>query len=551
MAAVLHAVSDAVTTLDTMDTPEPLQHLDAAALRRWARLARAELAISAAPLDALNVFPVPDADTGTNLLMTFENALFAERFAVQEDAGMTELADAFARASVLAARGNSGVILSQLARGIATAVAEAPADGMGPRELARGLSAAAMYARSAVADPREGTILTVADAAAQAATDRAADGTLSEVVRAAADAARATLTDSADLLPALRDTGVVDAGGAGFVVLLDVLVAVVQQRPLTMERGEQTWLQAVPGVEVTSACDLPLDPDGPGHELMLVLEDSTDEAVDQLRADLTALGDSVVIAGDDQLRSVHVHTDALAAALERCARAGRTEHIEVTRFADQIAGPDAVDRAVQLVVVTQSPGLADLAHALGAAVTGEGMLEGSVSHIVDSVAESLHPDRALLVLATSPGDLAVARSAAEQIGRPDRLTVLSADHEAAAAVALQLWSMQPADADLAALAEECTEVLVSTRTADVVSSGDGFVLTSDGTQHPDATAATRAAMESAWHDGAEIVTIVRGADAPWSEVAKAVDAVRREHPGVSAELVYGGGHDIAISVGVE
>lgn len=533
-----------------MEQPQPLEYLDTAALRRWARLARSELAAVAAPLDALNVFPVPDADTGTNLLLTFENAMFAERFAVADDAGIGELTDAFARASVLAARGNSGVILSQLARGIATGFAQAPDGRVGPSELAQGLRAAATLARTAVADPREGTILTVADAAADAA-GQVADGSLSTVVRAAADAARAALTESADLLPALRDTGVVDAGGAGFVVLLDVLVAVVQEQPLRLERGEQSWLQTVPGVEVTSACDIPLDPGAPGYELMLVLEDSTSAAIDDLRAELALLGDSIVIAGEDELRSVHVHTDDLAAALERCARAGRISNVEVTRFADQVAGADALERTVQLVVVTRSPGLADLAHALGAAVTGEGMLDGSVSHLIDTATESLHGARSLLVLATSPGDRAMARSAAQQIESDGRLAVLSVDQEAAATVALQLWSAQPPDTGLAELAEVCDEAVAATRTADVVRSAGGFVLTADRSHHPDAASATRAAVQHAWHDAAEIVTIVRGADVPWAPVWQAADAVRRDHPRVHTELIYGGGHDIAISVGVE
>lgn len=529
---------------------EPLEFIDPGALRRWARLARAELSSTAAPLDALNVFPVPDADTGTNLLLTFENALFAERFAVADDAGITELTDAFARASVLAARGNSGVILSQLARGIAQAVTEAPGGRMGPGELAHGLRVAASYAREAVADPREGTILTVADAAAAAATDAVAAGTLVEVVRAAAQAAGTTLTESATLLPALRDTGLVDAGGAGFVVLLDVLLAVVEQRPARAEAADAAWWPVVTGVEVTSACDRPLDPGGPAYELMLVLEDSTQQAVADLRGDLSELGDSIVIAGDDELRSVHVHTDALAAALERCARAGRTSGVEVTRFADQVAGSGLAAPATQLVLLTRAPGLADIARALGATVTGDGLLEGSVGHVVDAAAESLDDERDLLVLATSPGDLAVARAAEQLIGRPRRVAVTAADHEATAVVAMHLWASQPLTATLPAVAAECDDVVSAVSVADVVRAGDGYLLTADGSQYADPAAATRAAVEHAWHPAAEIVTIVRGADVPWAPVVQAMSQIAHAHPDVHVDLVFGGG-ETALSVGVE
>ncbi|PWJ25930.1 hypothetical protein ATK17_2068 [Branchiibius hedensis] len=451
----------------SMARAEPLRSLDATALRRWAVIARAGLASAASTIDALNVFPVPDADTGTNLLLTFEQALLAERFAVSPDAGIAELTDAFARAAVLSARGNSGVILSQLARGVAAGAAEHHA-AWGPVEVSAALRLAAEHARSAVAEPQEGTILSVADAAAGAA-QQAADGCLADVVTAALQAARAALEHSPQDLPALQRAGVVDAGGAGFVVLLTALVAVVEGRA-GLAAPSDNWAPAA-NVSVAGACDLPVD-GGPGYEVMLVLEDSTADSIAALQADLVALGDSVVIAGDDSLRSVHVHTDEVAAALERAARAGTVGYPEVTRFADQSA--DTTDRQ-RLVLVTESPDLATFAAALGAEVVRHQRLDPSVSEVVDAL-------RALgggVVVASTAGGLAAARAASDLV--PD-CHVVPAASPVTAALALQAWSDFPPGTTPAEAGAECAELIAGIQVVDV--------RTEDG----DLAAATRDAL---------------------------------------------------------
>src|SRR5215472_16393929 len=193
--------------------------MDGEAVRRWCRLSTDALARARAAIDALNVFPVPDADTGTNMHIT----LMAAADALPAGATSAEVWQAAARGALLGACGNSGIIVSQLLRGLADVCApEARCDGV---IVARALAHAAASARAAVSRPAEGTVLTVADAAARAGTG--ASGTLAAVVTAAAAAAREALAGTREQLDVLAASGVVDAGAAGLCVVLDSLAATV------------------------------------------------------------------------------------------------------------------------------------------------------------------------------------------------------------------------------------------------------------------------------------------------------------------------------------
>ena len=178
-------------------------------------------------LNRLNVYPVPDGDTGTNMHLTLE-AVREELSQLGEQNDMAATCKAIAHGSLMGARGNSGVILCQILRGLATIFSGS--ESVGPKELANGLEEANKVARAAVMRPVEGTILTVAEAAAEAAA-AAVDG-LVGVSEAARDGAVATLLRTPELLPVLAEAGVVDAGGAGLVLLFDSLLHVVDGRPL-------------------------------------------------------------------------------------------------------------------------------------------------------------------------------------------------------------------------------------------------------------------------------------------------------------------------------
>ncbi len=198
--------------------------LDAAALRNWMLVSKNRLGARRAEIDALNVFPVPDGDTGTNMYLTVEAAAVAACEVADPADVPGPMADAIARGALLGARGNSGVILSQLLRGLADILRQA--DEPSGDTVAMALGRAADLAYAAVSRPVEGTVLTVARAAADSASATAASS-VAQVVRAAAEGAREALAKTPSQLPALADAGVVDAGGKGLVVVLDGLVEVL------------------------------------------------------------------------------------------------------------------------------------------------------------------------------------------------------------------------------------------------------------------------------------------------------------------------------------
>ena len=228
--------------------PSPATIVDPTVLRGWAATGRDALEEAREEIDELNVYPVPDGDTGTNLHLTVEAAALTLT-ELPEAASPAETLATLARGALLGARGNSGVILSQVLRGLADAATHDAAE-LGPASWAAALTRGAEAAYAAVADPVEGTMLTVLREAAAAATTRAGDGgDLADVVRAAATEATAALARTPDQLEVLRLAGVVDAGGRGVCVLLDALVAVVtgEARPPAIARAGRTEAHAPVG----------------------------------------------------------------------------------------------------------------------------------------------------------------------------------------------------------------------------------------------------------------------------------------------------------------
>ncbi|HET8614158.1 MAG TPA: DAK2 domain-containing protein [Actinomycetales bacterium] len=316
-----------------------LDHLDAGAARRWVRDALEQLSARREEIDALNVYPVPDSDTGTNLCLTVQSGADAVD-EVGDEEGLEGVTDAFARGALLGARGSSGVILSQLVRGWADVFRERP-DG-GPAAVRAALLRAADQAYAAVARPVEGTMLTVARAAAEGARGR----TLREVVSGAAESARVALGRTTDQLEALHRAGVVDAGGRGLVVVLESLSATVHGRREPSKSAGRGVRQAVSELVTgparrdaaapplaTERCGVP-PLSGPAYEVMYLLS-AADDAVPLLRATLDGLGEALVVVGGGGVWNVHVHADDVAAVLRAGRSAGDVERVRVTSFARQ------------------------------------------------------------------------------------------------------------------------------------------------------------------------------------------------------------------------
>ena len=319
--------------------------LDAHGLLGWARRCVEQLASHREEINALNVFPVPDSDTGTNLLYTMRAAVDraeGEEAWISEgggSAGAREIAVALGHGAVHGARGNSGVILSQVLRAVGEAATFTVVDASTYR---RALRTAVTLVDHALSDPVEGTIVTVLREAASGA-GRSSATTLVEVARAAADAGAEALDRTTAQLPALTRAGVVDAGGRGLLVLLDTMVEVLAGR--APERPDY-FIPEDPFTETPSTCDGTGDGAGetsPGtrYEVMYSLTHSDDARADELRSALRTLGDSVVVVGDggtgDNARwAVHVHTDDIGTAIEVALPLGRITEIRVTDMLDPV-----------------------------------------------------------------------------------------------------------------------------------------------------------------------------------------------------------------------
>jgi uncharacterized protein len=287
--------------------------MDTATLEKAMRLLAVAVEHQREDLNRLNVFPVPDGDTGDNLASLMESV--GERLSTGGD-----VVDAIAVGALRGGRGSSGVIFGQALRGFVT--------DMQPRArgLADALTSAAKAARDAVADPVQGTILTVSADAARRAVDAAAGGgSATDVAEAAAEEGRRSLARTPDLLPELG--GLIDAGGLGYVLFLDALVEALTgaaRPPLPISAVERR------GCGAGSA-------DGGRYEVICLLA-ADEDAVARLREQWLSLGDTVAIAGGDRTWRCHVHTDDVVGALAAARAAGAVSDVEISDLTGQLGG---------------------------------------------------------------------------------------------------------------------------------------------------------------------------------------------------------------------
>lgn len=483
-----------------------LQALDADAVRRWYLRGLVALEAMRAEIDSLNVYPVADADTGTNLYFTLRSAVDATEETSPSE--RSELAMRMARQALLGARGSSGVILSQLLRGVGEVLAaeRRPPRGDG---LTRALERAVELGYAAVSHPVEGTMLTVAREAARAARTSASDD-LAVVVAAAADGARRALARTPEQLDVLARAGVVDAGGVGVVVLLDVLRSIVDEAPLP--RFEPHVAHPVlppPGGEPV-----------PAFEVMYLI-DVPDDRVASLRRALDGLGNAVVVSGGDGLWNVHVHTDDAQAAVAAGREAGNPREVKVRPLGDQ-----AARHSHRLVVIatTAGPQLVAATHAL--AGTGAQVVDvtepGAVERL-DAACGAAGECAVVIVAPATDADVPNLRVPTVRIpaaGVPALLAAIAV-HD----------PHQPLERDAAAMAAAAA----ATRTA-AMSPDDG-----------DACTAALKWLDEQLATGGELVTIV--SDAETAERIAA--ALPRRWPDVEANPVHVDGVPGYAFVGVE
>lgn len=532
-----------------------LETLDVVAVRRWCAVGSTALRRHEHEINQLNVYPVPDGDTGTNLVLTFTAAEGA--LAAQPDGdGPAAALRTMARGALLAARGNSGVILAQLLRGLADALASASV--VGGRELADALATAAKASYAAVAEPVEGTILSVATAAARAAAEvsgnpgRSPSGPvptgLGAVVRAAADAAAAALARTPEQLPALAAAGVVDAGGRGLVVLLDALVEAVC--------GEAPERPAEPPPDTPPASPGQCEFSRYAYEVQYLL-DAEEAAVSGLRATLGRLGDSLVVVGTgDGTWNVHVHVDDVGAAIEAGVAAGRPHRISVTRFADQ---PPRDPRARGAVVVASGDGLVELFSGEGAVVIGG---RPSTAEVLAAIRATRAGE--VVVLPNDPDAHAVTTAAAEEaMAEQIRVAVVPTRSPVQALAALAVRDQQRRfDDDVIAMAEAAgacryAEVCRAARDALTMAgrcrAGDVLALV-EGEVHligTDLPGVCRQLLDQLLGGGGELVTLLVGAEAPAGLAEELTGHLATAWPFVEVQVHRGGQPHYPLVVGVE
>jgi DAK2 domain fusion protein YloV len=530
------------------------------------------LQVHQATINRLNVFPVPDGDTGTNMSLTVE-AVVAEIGAPEDVAegatAMRAVCDAISHGSLMGARGNSGVILCQVLRGIAGSFTEEHREQLGPRELADGLASGAKAAREAVLRPAEGTILSVADAAAAAATSAAEAGVgLVEVLEAARAGSVVALWRTPDQLPVLAQAGVVDAGGAGLVLLYDALLQAVDGRLPPDE------LELPPDVVATLSSSS-LDPgNGRSHgesalaelryEVMYLLH-APDEAMPAFKQVWAGIGDSIVVVGGDGLWNCHIHTDDIGAAIEAALDAGRPRDIRVTDLSEQVeeeqwvrqaepAGPvEAVEGpapVTSVVAVATGGGVQRIFRSLGvqAIVAGGQSMNPSTVEILAAI-ESVRGEE-VVVLPNNSNIRPVAEQAAAIATKKVRVVATRGMQEGFAAL-LEYDPQASGDENAEAMAlaaervvaGEVTRAVRSSRSAaGPIEPGDFIGLSRSGVVAVaatlgEATCALLAELITADH---EIVTLIEGHGVTAAQSRRVSEWLHEHHPGITVERHHGG-----------
>jgi len=545
-----------------------LERFSHEALRHTVVAFRDTMKAHAPGINKLNVYPVPDGDTGTNMARTLD-AVVAELDGAPE--GMDTTCDAISHGSLMGARGNSGVILSQILRGLASTL-KGGAEATGAK-VAEALKAASASAYQAVLKPIEGTILTVVRESADGAHAAAERGeSLAGVLHAARASGKAALDRTPEMLPVLKDAGVVDAGGAGFMLLLDAALHVVDGVPLPepedFDGPSAEQLDAV----AHRHTDGEVDVSELRYEVMYFL-DLADEHIQAFKEGWGEIGGSIVVVGGDGIWNCHVHTNDIGAAVEVALDlGGRPKQIRVTDLFEEMAEEHA-HRERQLgvhhpragaglppvtcavVAVSSGDGLSELFGQLGVqgVITGGQTLNPSTAELLAAV-EAVNAQQ-VIVLPNNKNIIPVAEQLAALTSK--QVVVVPTRSMPEALAALVVYDPE-ADADdnrseMADAAEsvvtgEVTQAVRSTNSdAGAIGEGDwigiaaganaavkGIVAVSgtlDG--------ATVALLEQLVQPGAEIVTVVEGADATPGHT-DVIHAWLDEHrPGVQVEVHRG------------
>jgi DAK2 domain fusion protein YloV len=538
-----------------------LTSLTASDLRQAVLRFRDALRAHQEELNRLNVYPVPDGDTGTNMALTLESVSTA----LDNADSMDEVCNAISRGSLMGARGNSGVITSQILRGMVDGYCDLVA--IDAAAFAAGLRRGADAAYEAVQRPVEGTILTVVRETAESVSDMNGSP-LGEMIVHALDEANASVARTPEHLHVLRDAGVVDAGGKGFTLLLAAMREVVTGEPIP----EPEVVHTPPQVAAHLAGD---DVSTLRYEVMYLL-DAEDSTISPFREAWSAIGDSIVVVGGDGLWNCHIHTNDIGGAIEAGIDAGRPRNVRVTDLFEEVeeerwvreAGVGAESEpatapfvTTAVVAVGVGEGVRRLFSSLGVqqVIAGGQSMNPSTAQILEAVAHC--NSSAVIVLPNNKNIVAVAQQVDDLTDKRVEVVPTHAVPEALAALV---------DYDPNATCEENAEAmrgaLERVRTGEVTQAVRDASLEGHQVKEGDWIAIAKGNLVAATGspgdavckllgeligDDSEIVTVLVGADANTHETQRIREHIEFTFPHVEVEFHDGGQPLYPYLVGVE
>ena len=510
------------------------------ALLHVVRGAVAALERSRARIDDLNVYPVPDGDTGTNLALTARAVLEALEDSTAED--RPTIARETTRAALMGARGNSGVILSQIVRGIGESLeAEATLDG---GVVARALRGGSDAAYRAVRKPVEGTMLTAIRALAEAA-EAEQSRPVAELLELLVTCGEEAVARTQEQLDVLREAGVVDAGAAGLVELLRGIASVVAGQPLPEE----------PPVERASVEAAHQELSRFRYCTTFVIEGELDP--DALEVEYERLGDSLLVVGDEHALKVHVHTDDPGAALTIGTRVGAIENIEIADMHRQTqarerrllaAVPDPPPATAGVVAIVAGAGNRRLFESLGASQIVEGgqTMNPSAAELLAAVEATNAPEA--LLLPNNPNIVLVSEQAVSLAAKPARV-VPTTSMQAGLAALVAFNPERSAEENESAMVEAAARVAtgaVTTASRDVqlngraVDAGHYIGLLDDEpvTGGAEFEPVARTILERLLDEPREVVTLLTGEEEP--DLSQLLTELEQANPDVEIEVHEGG-----------
>ena len=536
-----------------------IENLDANNLAKLMYCFRDALQEHKESLNSLNVYPVPDGDTGSNMTATL-NSVVSEIESL-EDPEFENIIEAISHGSLMGARGNSGVIISQILRGFVSEIKNASKKTIDANLFSDALTAAASAAYEAVGNPVEGTILTVVRETAEAAEKSLLEhSNLLLVAETAREAAKRSLDSTPDLLPVLARAGVVDAGGSGFLLMLDSLLHVIDDRPMPE-----------PEIVKASVDSLILDihddttNSGTRYEVMYFL-DAPDDLIPGFKKAWSEIGDSIVVVGGENIWNCHVHTNNIGAAVEAGISIGKPHDIRVTDLFEEIAEnhheQDHADPiGCSVIAVSNGDGIGDIFRSLGATrvVNGGQSMNPSTADLLEAV-EAIASEH-VIILPNNSNIVAVAEQVDSQTSKTIRVvethtvtegfaSLLGYDPEGTSdknQTDMTQFSQMVESGEITTAVRESASDVGQIKKGDFLGLRKGKVTVIAET----IVEATRNLLKEMISDDHEIITLVAGRDSNKKETDEVVAWVSNEYEALEVEVHEGGQPLYQYYIGIE